>query len=175
MKDMILRSRHDERSVSRESRTFPDTRGATSARRSEPTAARGPLDPRRQGARLERRTSTSYLRALVEYWQSGYDFRKHEARLNEFAQYKTRIGNANLHFIHEKGRGPNPVPLLLLHGWPDSFYRFHKVIGPLADPASAGAIRGIRSTSSCRHCRGLRSPEPSDRRRGFSRRGTAHS
>jgi pimeloyl-ACP methyl ester carboxylesterase len=83
-------------------------------------------------------TSTVYLRELVTYWQSDYDWRHHEARLNGFAQFKARVGQADIHFVHVKARGPRPMPLLLLHGWPDSFYRFHKVIPAFADPEKAG-------------------------------------
>ena len=83
-------------------------------------------------------TDTSYLRELVSYWQSSFDWRKEEAKLNELPQFKAAVDDANIHFVHVRGRGPNPVPLLLLHGWPDSFYRFHKVVRMLADPASSG-------------------------------------
>jgi pimeloyl-ACP methyl ester carboxylesterase len=83
-------------------------------------------------------TSAPYLQELVCYWRTRYDWRNHEAKLNTLAQFKADIDGANLHFVHVKGRGPRPMPLLLLHGWPDSFYRFHKVIGPLSDPAGVG-------------------------------------
>ncbi len=83
-------------------------------------------------------TSNAYLRELVNYWCTSYDWRHHEAKLNALAQFKARVDGADLHFVHIKGRGPHPMPLLLLHGWPDSFYRFHKVIPTFSDPASGG-------------------------------------
>lgn len=83
-------------------------------------------------------TNPEYLRALVDYWQSDYDWRKHEAALNAFPHYKAAIDGVNIHFIYVKGKGPNPTPLILTHGWPDSFYRFYKVIPVLADPAKHG-------------------------------------
>jgi hypothetical protein len=68
-----------------------------------------------------------YMRELVDYWQHRYDWRTHEAGLNRFAHFKADVDGTGIHFIHERGKGPNPTPLLLLHGFPDSFYRYHKV------------------------------------------------
>jgi pimeloyl-ACP methyl ester carboxylesterase len=87
-------------------------------------------------------TNPGYLRELIAYWRDGYDFRQHEARLNAVPQYKARVGGADLHFIHVHGHWPSATPLLLLHGWPDSFYRFHKVIPTLSDPARTGGYPG---------------------------------
>lgn len=79
-----------------------------------------------------------YMRELVDYWQHGYEWRTHEAGLNRFAHFKADVDGIGIHFIHERGKGPNPTPLLLLHGFPDSFYRYHKVIERLTDPAKYG-------------------------------------
>lgn len=79
-----------------------------------------------------------YMKELANYWQHTYDWRKHEAALSTFAHFKANVDGVGIHFIHERGKGPNPTPLLLLHGWPDSFYRYHKVIPRLSDPASYG-------------------------------------
>jgi pimeloyl-ACP methyl ester carboxylesterase len=73
-------------------------------------------------------TSRTYLRELVDYWRSGYDWHREEARLNELPQFKARVGATDVHFVHVQGGEPRMEPLLLLHGWPDSFFRFHKVI-----------------------------------------------
>lgn len=83
-------------------------------------------------------TNPSYLKELVTYWQTKYDWRKQEAMLNQFPQFKTNIDGVNIHFIYVKGKGNNPKPLLLTHGWPDCFYRFYKVIPMLTDPAAHG-------------------------------------
>jgi len=80
-------------------------------------------------------TNPAYLRELVDYWQKKYDWRKQEAELNKFPQFKTTIDGITIHFVYVKGKGKNPKPLLLTHGWPDSFYRFHKVIPMLTEPA----------------------------------------
>jgi pimeloyl-ACP methyl ester carboxylesterase len=85
----------------------------------------------------------SYLQELIAYWKDSYNWRDHEQKLNQFNQYKVKIGDCELHFIHHKGKGKKNIPLLLLHGWPDSFYRFHKIIPMLIDPGSAGIGTGI--------------------------------
>jgi pimeloyl-ACP methyl ester carboxylesterase len=82
--------------------------------------------------------SLEYMKELADYWQHSYDWRKQEAALNTFAQFKADVDGVGIHFIHERGKGPNPTPLLLIHGFPDSFYRYHKVIERLTDPAKYG-------------------------------------
>jgi pimeloyl-ACP methyl ester carboxylesterase len=79
-----------------------------------------------------------YLQQLAAYWQQDYDWRAQEAKLNEFAQFTAEVDELNIHFLHIEGKGPNPVPLLLTHGWPDSFFRMVKLISLLTDPASHG-------------------------------------
>ncbi len=83
-------------------------------------------------------TNTAYLKELVDYWISDYDWRKVEQEINTYANYRTEIDGIPIHFIHEPGIGPNPVPLILSHGWPWTFWDFKKVIGPLSDPAKFG-------------------------------------
>jgi pimeloyl-ACP methyl ester carboxylesterase len=86
--------------------------------------------------------NVAYIRELAEYWRDHYDWRAREAKMNAFAHFRTEIEGAPIHFIHERGvrqeGGPSPVPLILNHGWPWSFWDFHKVIGPLTDPAAHG-------------------------------------
>jgi pimeloyl-ACP methyl ester carboxylesterase len=91
-----------------------------------------------EGTGWDAGTDLEYLRELVNYWQDAYDWRKHEAALNQFAHFKTELGDFGIHFIHERGKGPNPFPIILTHGYPDSFYRFAKIIPMLADPESFG-------------------------------------
>lgn len=83
-------------------------------------------------------TNLGYLRELTDYWRDGFDWRAQEAELNRFAQFRAEIDGFGVHFVHERGRGPDPMPILLLHGWPDSFYRMHKIIPMLTDPARFG-------------------------------------
>jgi microsomal epoxide hydrolase len=79
-----------------------------------------------------------YIKELVEHWRTRYDWRKHEAEINRLAHFKTSIDDLDIHFIHEKGRGPNPKPLLLSHGWPGSIYEFMQIIPMLTDPGAYG-------------------------------------
>ena len=91
-----------------------------------------------EGAGWDYGTNLQYMKELTDYWQHTYNWRKQEAELNSFAQFKAEVDGVGIHFIHIRGKGPNPTPLLLIHGWPDSFYRFHKIIPLLTDPESAG-------------------------------------
>jgi pimeloyl-ACP methyl ester carboxylesterase len=83
-------------------------------------------------------TNSAYLKELVEYWLQKYDWRKHEREINTFSHYRTTIEGMPIHFIHQPGKGPKPMPILLNHGWPWTFWDLHKVIRPLADPAAFG-------------------------------------
>jgi microsomal epoxide hydrolase len=83
-------------------------------------------------------TDLTYLRQLVEYWRTQYDWRVHEAHLNSFQQFTVPLAEIDVHFIHQPGIGPAPLPLLLLHGWPGSVWEFHKLIPLLTDPARFG-------------------------------------
>jgi pimeloyl-ACP methyl ester carboxylesterase len=85
-------------------------------------------------------TNLEYLRGLAGYWRDGYlpEWRRHEKDLNRFPHFRHEVDGVGLHFIHERGRGSRPTPLLLLHGWPDSFFRFHRIIPMLSDPARHG-------------------------------------
>jgi hypothetical protein len=83
-------------------------------------------------------TNRTYLEEMVAYWRDQYDWRKHEAEINRFAHYRTTIDGVSIHFIHEPGKGPKPIPLILSHGWPWTFWDLHKVIRPLADPSAFG-------------------------------------
>jgi microsomal epoxide hydrolase len=83
-------------------------------------------------------TNVDYLRGLVEYWRTAFDWRAQEARLNAFAQFKAPLHDINVHFLHVPGKGPNPCPLLLMHGWPGSVFEFIDLIPRLTDPASFG-------------------------------------
>lgn len=83
-------------------------------------------------------TNKTYLKELVHYWQQDFDWRKQETMLNRFAHFRTEVDGFGLHLIHERGKGESPMPLLLSHGWPDSFYRFYKLIPMLTDPVAHG-------------------------------------
>lgn len=83
-------------------------------------------------------TPLSYAKSLAAYWAESYDWRRCEARLNDWQQFTTDIDGLPIHFIHRVSRNPDALPLLITHGWPGSVIEFHKVIEPLADPAAHG-------------------------------------
>lgn len=83
-------------------------------------------------------TDLPYLKSLVEYWRDRYEWRKQEAEFNRFNQFKVRLAGIDVHYIHEEGKGPKPMPLLISHGWPGSVHEFHKLIPMLTDPARFG-------------------------------------
>ncbi len=79
-----------------------------------------------------------YLRELAEHWLNRYDWRAHEAEMNRFANFRVEIEGMPIHFVHEKGKGPHPIPIILSHGWPWTYWDLRHVIGPLTDPAAHG-------------------------------------
>lgn len=81
---------------------------------------------------------TDHLKGLAKYWQTQYDWRDHEAKLNEHPQFITSIEGQNLHFLHVRSPEPNATPLMLIHGWPGSVVEFLNVIGPHSDPRAHG-------------------------------------
>ncbi len=78
------------------------------------------------------------LRALVARWRDGYDWRRCEALLNGFGQYRTEIDGIGIHFLHIRSNEPDALPLVMTHGWPGSVLEFRDVIGPLTDPVAHG-------------------------------------
>ena len=83
-------------------------------------------------------TSVAYLRDLLAYWQQGFDWRAEEAALNAFPQFRTELHGIDLHFLHVRGEGPSPMPLLLSHGWPGSVFEFLDLIPRLTEPSRFG-------------------------------------
>lgn len=86
-------------------------------------------------------TDIRYLRELLDYWENDFDWRKQEAELNQFDQFKTDIDDLEMHFIHQRSPDADAMPLLVVHGWPGSVSEFTKIIGPLSDPGSFGGDR----------------------------------
>jgi pimeloyl-ACP methyl ester carboxylesterase len=81
-----------------------------------------------ENTKWEAGTNLAYLKELCDYWQQDYDWQKNENYLNSFQHYRSDIDGTGIHFIYEKGKGKKPIPLLLTHGYPDSFVRFLKLI-----------------------------------------------
>jgi pimeloyl-ACP methyl ester carboxylesterase len=79
-----------------------------------------------------------YTRELANYWQTTYDWRRFEKKLNGWPQFKTGIEDLDIHFIHRRSPHEDALPLIMSHGWPGSVAEFHKVIDALADPTAYG-------------------------------------
>ncbi|AMM21327.1 multidrug MFS transporter [Frondihabitans sp. PAMC 28766] len=101
-------------------------------------ATRWPDDPADAGWSLG--TDVDYLRDLVAYWADGFDWRAQEATLSRLPRFRSTVDGLSIHFVHARAvaGSDRAVPLLLNHGWPDSFWRFTKVIDLLTDPAAHG-------------------------------------
>src|SRR5258708_8624178 len=78
------------------------------------------------------------MKELVRYWQTNYDWRKVEARLNALPQFVTTIDGLDIHFIHVRSKYANALPVIITHGWPGSIIDQLKIIGPLTDPTAYG-------------------------------------
>jgi pimeloyl-ACP methyl ester carboxylesterase len=82
--------------------------------------------------------SKEWLRDLVDYWRTGYDWRAHEAALNAYPQFTTEIDGQNIHFLHLRSPEPDATPLIITHGWPSTIADFQAILGPLSDPRAHG-------------------------------------
>jgi pimeloyl-ACP methyl ester carboxylesterase len=82
--------------------------------------------------------SLATMQSLVHHWRTAYDWRRAEAVLDGFGQYRTEIDGLGIHFLHTRSPEPDALPLLLCHGWPGSVLEFRDVIGPLTDPVAHG-------------------------------------
>ncbi len=80
----------------------------------------------------------AYIREICEYWRTSYDWRAQEAAINRWPGFLCEVDGVDLHYLHVRGNGPAPFPLLLIHGWPGSIIEFMDTIGPLTDPGAHG-------------------------------------
>jgi len=78
------------------------------------------------------------LQELIKYWGSDYDWRKTEARLNRLPMFVTTIDGVDIQFVHVRSPSPNPLPIIITHGWPGSILELEKAIGPLTNPTAYG-------------------------------------
>ncbi|SNT60316.1 epoxide hydrolase family protein [Actinacidiphila glaucinigra] len=96
------------------------------------------LAPALSGPDWTHGTPPGYLAELVEYWRTRFDWNAAEERLNSLPQFLAEVDGTTVHYVHAKGVGPRPFPLLFAHGWPGSFWEVHKIIGPLTEPGAYG-------------------------------------
>ena len=79
-------------------------------------------------------TNLDYMKDFCDYWINKFNWREQERKINKFHHYTSLVDDINIHFIHEKGSGKGPIPLLISHGWPGSIVEFLNIIDPLAHP-----------------------------------------
>lgn len=90
------------------------------------------------GVNWEYGVPVGYVKDLADYWLNGYDWRRWEARLNEYPQYTTEIDGQNIHFLHVRSPEADALPLILTHGWPGSVVEYLDVIEPMLKPEAYG-------------------------------------
>jgi len=90
------------------------------------------------GVGWSRGVPVGYQRNLAEYWRTSYDWRKQEAKINQYPQFTTTIDGQVIYFVHIRSAEPKALPLILLHGWPGSIAEFLELIGPLTNPRAHG-------------------------------------
>ena len=83
-------------------------------------------------------TNLDYMKEISNYWVNDFDWSKHQEEINKFSNFISNVEEIDIHFIHEKGSGTNPTPLLLMHGWPGSIVEFLHIIKKLAHPEKFG-------------------------------------
>ncbi len=83
-------------------------------------------------------TNLDYMKKISKYWTDKFDWRKHEAKINKYSNFITKVDDIDIHFIQEKGSGSNSMPLLIAHGWPGSIVEFLDIIEKLAHPERFG-------------------------------------
>jgi len=83
-------------------------------------------------------SSLTYMKSLAAYWRNGYEWRRQESALNQLPNYRITLDGLRIHFVHVRGKGPAPLPLIVSHGWPGSFIEMVKLIPLLTDPAAHG-------------------------------------
>ncbi|MGH7453941.1 MAG: epoxide hydrolase family protein [bacterium] len=90
------------------------------------------------GAGWDYGANLAYMKELINYWRTQFDWRAQEDAINQFHHFRATVEGLGIHFIHEAGKGPNPLPLIITHGWPGSFLEMLKIIPSLTDPVSYG-------------------------------------
>jgi len=83
-------------------------------------------------------TNFSYIKEISKYWVEDFNWKEQEGNINKFSNFKTKVEGADIHYIKEKGSGSNPMPLLIMHGWPGSIVEFIHIIEKLAHPEKFG-------------------------------------
>ena len=103
-------------------------------------------------------SNLDYVKELTGYWRTGFDWRVQARAINAFPQFRTTVDGMGIHFVHQRGRGPDPFPLVITHGWPGSFVELLKIVPLLTDPASHGGDPADAFDVVAPSCRDTASP-----------------
>ena len=90
------------------------------------------------GRAWDQGTDRDYLKALLEYWAGDFSWRAQERHLNSFDQFHAEIDGVRIHFVHQRARHGDGIPLILSHGWPSAFVEFLPLVHLLTDPTAHG-------------------------------------
>lgn len=99
------------------------------------------------GAHWEYGFDLRFLQEICGYWKDEFDWKEQVEKLSTFHHYRYVSDGIGIHFIHERGKGPDPIPIILTHGWPGSFLEMMRIIHLLTDPASYGGDQATLLTS----------------------------
>src|SRR5947208_3011959 len=94
--------------------------------------------PQAPGTAWAQGTDLDYLKRLLSYWADGFDWRAQERWLNSFAHFRAELDGIHIHFVHERARAGNGIPLILTHGWPSAFLEFLPLVPLLTNPKDHG-------------------------------------
>ena len=94
--------------------------------------------PGAPGREWEQGTDLEYLKGLLGYWADRFDWRAQERELNRFKHFRAEIDGVAIHFVHERARYGNGVPIILTHGWPSAFIELLPLVPLLSDPRAHG-------------------------------------
>ncbi|MEW5306265.1 MAG: hypothetical protein WDW38_009111 [Sanguina aurantia] len=115
-----------------------------------------------EGTGWQQGMDAATLQKLLDYWKNQFEWRKIEKYLNTFKQYTLPVNGINMHFVHERAvlEAPTATPILLLHGWPGSFYEFHRLIHPLTTGRNVTHAQSPAAAAESGEPRGANSSEP---------------
>lgn len=85
--------------------------------------------------------NSEHLQKVISYWRNNFDWKKQVAKINQYPHFKTNIEGLDVHYVHVKPRtvpeGTKVIPLIMVHGWPGSFYEFYGLIPLLTEPSQS--------------------------------------
>lgn len=78
--------------------------------------------------------TTKWITEIYDYWLNSFDWYKQQDSMNQWPHFMADINDQTIHFVHARSQDPKAMPVLLIHGWPGSFYEFSQIINLLTSP-----------------------------------------